>query len=182
VNIENGVIKESVYEELRSWSSSVLEEPNPHLSGLPACPYAKKSWSDGRINVLVGEDVLDLKKAISLYDPVSTDILIWVNFNLGRQDLWERWVSLWNKRHVKNDIHLMLFHPDYPPSDDDEDFLTDNEWESSLDDYMMVFIQSLSKLNKASVALDGIGYYNHFSDHLYETLVLNRRRICDGDG
>ena len=108
--------------------------------------------------------------------------MIWVNFNLGRQDLWERWIALWNRRHVKKNINLMLFHPDYPPSEANEAFLTDNEWESSLDDYMMVFIQSLSELNKASVALEGVGYYNHFSDHLYQTLVLDRRRVCDGDG
>jgi hypothetical protein len=178
VNATNNAIRE----ELQSWSNSVLEIPNPHLSGLPACPYAKKSWSDGRVQTLVGEDVLDLKEAISLYDTVTTDMLIWVNFNLGRQDLWERWITLWNKKNVKEDIHLMLFHPDYPPSEDNEDFLTNNDWESSLDDYMMIFIQSLSALNKASVALEGIGYYNHFSDHLYETLVLDRRRLCDGDG
>lgn len=178
MNATNNAIRE----ELQSWSNSVLEIPNPHLSGLPACPYAKKSWSDGRVQTLVGEDVLDLKEAISLYDTVTTDMLIWVNFNLGRQDLWERWITLWNKKNVKEDIHLMLFHPDYPPSEDNEDFLTNNDWESSLDDYMMIFIQSLSALNKASVALEGIGYYNHFSDHLYETLVLDRRRLCDGDG
>ena len=178
MNATNNAIRE----ELQSWSNSVLEIPNPHLSGLPACPYAKKSWSDGRVQTLVGEDVLDLKEAISLYDTVTTDMLIWVNFNLGRQDLWERWITLWNKKNVKKDIHLMVFHPDYPPSEDNEDFLTDNDWESSLDDYMMIFIQSLSALNKASVALEGIGYYNHFSDHLYETLVLDRRRLCDGDG
>ncbi len=178
MNTKNAV----VYKELRSWSSSVLEVPNPHLAGLPACPYAKKSWSENRIDVLVGESVLDLKKATALYNPISTDILIWVSFNLGRQNLWERWVNLWNKKNVKSDVHLMLFHPDYPPSEDNEDFLTDNEWESSLDDYVMIFIQSLSGLNKASVALEGIGYYNHFSDHLYETLVLDRRRACDGNG
>ena len=178
MNTKNAV----VYKELRSWSSSVLEVPNPQLAGLPACPYAKKSWSENRIDVLVGESVLDLKKATALYNPISTDILIWVSFNLGRQNLWERWVNLWNKKNVKSDVHLMLFHPDYPPSEDNEDFLTDNEWESSLDDYVMIFIQSLSGLNKASVALEGIGYYNHFSDHLYETLVLDRRRACDGNG
>ena len=178
MNTKNAV----VYKELRSWSSSDIEVPNPHLAGLPACPYAKKSWSENRIDVLVGESVLDLKKATALYNPISTDILIWVSFNLGRQNLWERWVNLWNKKNVKSDVHLMLFHPDYPPSEDNEDFLTDNEWDSSLDDYVMIFIQSLSGLNKASVALEGIGYYNHFSDHLYETLVLDRRRACDGNG
>ena len=118
MNVTNNVITE----ELKDWSSSVLEIPNPHLSGLPACPYAKKSWSDGRVQTLVGEDVLDLKEAISWYDPATTDILIWVNFNLGRQDLWERWTTLWNKRNVEKDIHLMLFHPDYPPSEDSEEF------------------------------------------------------------
>ena len=178
MNTKNAV----VYKELRSWSSSVLEVPNPHLAGLPACPYAKKSWSENRIDVLVGESVLDLKKATALYNPISTDILIWVSFNLGRQNLWERWVNLWNKKNVKSDVHLMLFHPDYPPSEDNEDFLTDNEWESSLDDYVIIFIQSLSGLNIVCVALEGIGYYNHFSDHLYETLVLDRRRACDGNG
>jgi hypothetical protein len=178
VNVTNNVIRE----ELKDWSSSVLEIPNPHLSGLPACPYAKKSWSDGRVQTFVGEDVLDLREVISWYDPATTDVLIWVNFNLGRQDLWERWTTLWNRKNVEKDIHLMLFHPDYPPSEDSEEFLTDNNWESSLDDYMMVFIQSLSALNKASVALEEIGYYNHFSDHLYKTLVLDRRRACDGDG
>jgi len=178
VNIVNGVI----YEELRSWSKSVLEVPNPHLSGLPACPYAKKSWSENRVEVLVGEGVLDLKNAISTFNPASVDVLVWVNFNLNRQNLWERWVDLWNRRNAKKDIHLMLFHPDYPPSEENEEFLTDNNWVSSLDDYMMIFVQSLSGLNKASMALDGIGYYNHFSDHLYETLVLDRRRDSDGNG
>ena len=70
----------------------------------------------------------------------------------------------------------MLFHPDYPPREGSEEFLTDNEWESDIEeDYMMVFIQSLSFLNKASVALENSGYYNYFSDDLYQSLIEARR-------
>ncbi|HCT54795.1 MAG TPA: hypothetical protein DF712_20315, partial [Balneola sp.] len=112
----------------------------------------------------------------------TTDILIWVSFTLGRQDLWERWITLWNRKNSKDDLYLMLFHPDYPVSEDDEEFLADNDWVSSQDAYLMIFIQSLSKLNEASLALDKIGYYSHLSEHLYETLVLERRRVPYGNG
>jgi len=172
----------AVLEDIRGWSRDVLEVGNPHLSGLKACPYAETAWEKGRVDVWVGEGPSDLRQIIDGFDPKLFDVAVWVNFNLGRQSLWERWVQIWNWMNVHRDLHLMLFHPDYPPSDEEE-FLVDNDWESAIDeDYMMVFIQSLSGLNKASMALEAIGYYNHFADHLYETLVLHRRRLSDGDG
>jgi hypothetical protein len=172
-----------VLEDLKSWSREVLDLPNPHLSGLKACPYAESAWKGKRVDVWVGEGPVDLKAAIRDFDPKSFDMAIWVNFNLSRVDLWDRWVQIWNKENFSTDIYLMLFHPDFPPSEENEAFLTDNDWESNLDeDYMMVFIQPLSTLNKASLALEEIGYYNHFADHLYETLVLDRRRLSYGNG
>ena len=33
----------SIADDLREWSMNVLGVPNPHLDGLPACPYAKKA-------------------------------------------------------------------------------------------------------------------------------------------
>jgi|TARA_A100001391_G_scaffold59548_1_gene36925 hypothetical protein len=172
-----------VFDDIRSWSREVLEVSNPHLSGLKACPYAENAWSKKRVDVLIGEGPADLKAAIDSFDSKSFDVTVWVNFNLSRVDLWDRWVQMWNKKNVSRDIHLMLFHPGFPPSEETEEFLTDNDWESDVDDdYMMVFIQSLSALNKASMALESIGYYNHFADHLYETLVLDRRRLSYGDG
>ena len=172
-----------VLEDIRGWSREVLEVPNPHLSGLKACPYAENAWKKKRVDVLVGDGPADLRSAIDSFDSKSFDMVIWVNFNLSRYDLWDRWVQIWNKENSSRDIYLMLFHPGFPPSEETEEFLTDNDWESDVDeDYMMVFIQSLGALNKASVALESIGYYNHFADHLYETLVIDRRRLSYGDG
>lgn len=172
-----------VTDDLKSWSREVLDLPNSHLSGLKACPYAENAWKNERVDVWVGEGPADLRAAINDFDSKSFDMTIWVNFNLSRVDLWDRWVQIWNRENLSTDTYLMLFHPDFPPSEETETFLTDNDWESILDeDYMMVFIQPLSALNKASVALEEIGYYNHFSEHLYKTLVLDRRRLGYGNG
>ena len=105
----------------------------------------------------------------------------WRRAGLADRDVWDRWITKWNKKNAKNDLHLMLFHPDYPP-EEGEDYLLDNNWQSSVDDYVMVFIQSLKALNKASVALEGVGYYRKFPTHIFETLVLERRRLENGYG
>ena len=49
----------------------------------------------------------------------------------------------------------MGFHPDYGAEDADLDFLYEHEWESALEDeYAMMFIQSLSKVDDASLRLE----------------------------
>ncbi len=175
-------IESNVIDDIKGWSKEVLEIPNPHLSGLKACPYAEKAWKDNKVDVLTGENIDDLKSAICRFNPGKKDMVIWTTFNLKSYDVWDRWVTKWNKKNAVKDLHLMLFHPDYPPEKGNEDYLLDNDWQSSVDDYVMVFIQSLKALNKASVALEGVGYYRKFPTHIFETLVLERRRLENGYG
>jgi hypothetical protein len=173
---------ESVRKEIRSWSREVLEVANPHLSGMKACPFAEAGWKNDKVEVVKGDGVQCLKAAITGFDPLLKDMRIWVTFNLSRYELWDRWVTLWNQENAKNDLHLMLFHPEYPP-EDGEVYLVDNDWQPDFDDdYVMVFIQSLSALNKASTALDKTGYYDKFPTHVYDSLVLERRRLQNGYG
>tara|TARA_R100000458_G_C8274589_1_gene249552 strand:+ start:1687 stop:2223 length:537 start_codon:yes stop_codon:yes gene_type:complete len=170
------LLQSFVRQDIRSWSRDVLEVPNPHLGGMKACPYAEAAWRNDKVDVVVGNSIPCLKDAIKKFNPKEKDILIWVNFNLNKYERWDRWVNLWNERHKESDTHLMLFHPDFPPSEDTEEFLADNDWESDIEeDYMMIFVQSLSFLNKASVALESSGYYNYFSDDLFQSLVKVRR-------
>ena len=71
----------------------------------------------------------------------------------------------------------MGFHPDYGAEDADLDFLYDNDWESSIEDeYAMMFIQSLSKVDDASLQLEKMGYYNVYPEEEYKALVLERRQ------
>jgi hypothetical protein len=46
----------------------------------------------------------------------------------------------------------------------------------------MVFIQRLSVLDDAALSLEKSGYYKHFPEDTYNALVLDRRRLRDGNG
>jgi hypothetical protein len=48
--------------------------------------------------------------------------------------------------------------------------------------YCMVFVQKLSKLDDAALYLEKSNYYEHFPDDVYEALVLDRRRLRNGNG
>jgi len=71
----------------------------------------------------------------------------------------------------------MGFHPDYGAEDADLDFLTDNDWESSVDkSYCMIFIQDLEQVVRASDKLERLGYYKVYPESEYQELVVERKR------
>ena len=45
--------REEVIKDVRKWSELYLEVPNKHLGGYPACPFAKKTWTDNKVVVEV---------------------------------------------------------------------------------------------------------------------------------
>ena len=75
------------------------------------------------------------------------------------------------------DMHLMVFHPDYDAVDAGLDFLVNDGITSEELEYCMVFVQKLSPLDDAALSLEKSGYYEHFPDDVYESLVLDRRRL-----
>ena len=77
------------------------------------------------------------------------------------------------------DMHLMVFHPNYDAVDAGLDFLIHDEQEDL--EYCMVFVQRLSKLDDAAMSLEKSGYYKHFPDDVFESLVLARRNLRYGD-
>ena len=44
-------LEEDVKQDVRKWSELFLEVPNTHLGGMPACPFAKKTWADKKVLV-----------------------------------------------------------------------------------------------------------------------------------
>ncbi len=74
-------------------------------------------------------------------------------------------------------LHCMEFHPEYGAEDADLDFLTDNDWESSVDkSYCMIFIQDLEQVVRASDKLERLGYYKVYPESEYQELVVERKR------
>ena len=166
-----------IKDDIRSWSREVLEVPNPELNGLPACPYAKQAWKQNKVNVVETDSLVEtVVKEADWFDN-TYDLVIVASYNFPSIDFFDVYIDYFNDTYSENDLHIMGFHPDYGAEDADLDFLYNNDWESSVEDeYAMMFIQSLSKVDDASLQLEKMGYYNVYPEEEYKALVLERRQ------
>ena len=80
------------------------------------------------------------------------------------------------------DMHLMVFHPDYDATEAGLDFVVYDGVTDETLSYCMVFVQRLSALDDAALSLEKSGYYKHFPIDVFESLVLERRKLRDGNG
>ena len=58
--------------------------------------------------------------------------------------------------------------------------MQDNGITNSELEYCMVFVQRLSILDDAALSLEKSKYYEHFPEEVFESLVLERRRLRNG--
>ena len=167
----------SIEADLRDWSQTVLEVPNKSLNGLPACPYAKEAWKQNKVNVIetdnLGiESICQARKFDNTYD-----LVVVASYIFPSPYSFTEFINFLNDTFTKEDLHIMGFHPEYGAEDADLDFLYEHEWESAIEkEYAMMFIQSLSKVDDASLKLEKLGYYNVYPSEEYQALVLDRRK------
>lgn len=171
----------TIESDLKDWSEKVLEVPNPHLNGMPACPYARKAWMDNKVKVIETPDVL-LSALLNRHLIGEYDLIIVASFTMPDNETMQLTIEQYNELAAYEDLHFMLFHPEYGADEAELDFLYDHNWQSSLDkEYCMVFIQSLSQVDDASKQLEKKGYYSTFPADEYQNLVLDRRNRRHGD-
>lgn len=173
----------SILNDLRTWSREVLEVPNKHLNGLPACPYARRAWVDDKVDVIETDNIFsDTITACDNFKDSKYELVVVASFKKPAIEAFEYWVDFLNEDMAKRDLHLMGFHPDFGAYEAELDFLYDHEWESRVeDDYCMVFIQSLSQVDDASKILEAKGYYDVFPVEEFNELVLKRRERRHGN-
>ena len=147
-----------IKEEIRSWSSEVLEKPSDNFSGLPPCPYARKAWSNDKVRVHVAQD-LDLAVRIKEGNPPekdSVDVLGWTGWDNMSADEFDTWLDEQNEDH--KGIWIIGFHPEHPLDDSQEEF----EGNGS-PTYGVILIQPLSDLSAASKRILTKGYYSNYA-------------------
>jgi hypothetical protein len=170
---------QTIEQDIRNWSTHVLEVPNEHLNGLPACPYAKKAWQDNKVRVIEVEDIFK-DSVVHIRDVLSKqyDVIICASYNLPDPDRMREWVETMNQAYAKKDGYFMCFHPAYGAEEAELDFLYDTDWESSVEEeYCMMFMQRLTDVDQKSRHLEKLGYYQAFLPEDYEQLVLTRRHL-----
>jgi len=173
----------SIADDLREWSMNVLEVPNPHLDGLPACPYAKKAWQDDKVKIVETKNIYkETLRQCNEFADNAYDLTICASFTIPNMQEFSTWCEERNSLLAKQDLHIMGFHPEFGAEEAELDFLYEHSWESSVkDEYCMVFIQSLSQVDDASLKLEKLDYYKVYPEDEYQELVINRRTKRNGN-
>ena len=152
------IAEKLIKEEIRLWSSEVLEKPSENYSGLPPCPYAKKAWANEKVRVHVGPD-LDFAVRIKENNPPekdSVDVFAWTGWDKMSAKDFDTWLDSQNEDH--KGIWIIGFHPDHPSDDNLDEF----EGNGS-PVYGMILIQPLADLSAASKKILTKGYYAKYT-------------------
>jgi len=170
--------------DIRKWSKDFLEVPNAKLNGLPPCPYARKAWADNKVVFSINTGLDGLMEEVRNFNDHDYEIVVWAEENLPDMEYLDGYCDGINELAsvAGIDLHLMVFHPDYDATEAGLDFLVDDGVTDDSLSYCMVFVQLLSKLDDASLYLEKSNYYEHFPEDVYEALVLDRRRLRNGNG
>ena len=180
-------VKKLIHEEIRLWSKHYLEVRNKHLNGLPACPFARKSWAQNKVDIQIRNTdqgyTRDLHKHVKKLDFDKKELLIFCDINFKQYSLnkFQSIIDNFNGRYNKKDIYFMGFHPYNPPNREDQEFLLDptgdmGDLPESKIEFSMMLIQKFSQLYEASDRLHRMGYYDEWPTDYYHEVVSSRQK------
>ena len=178
-------LEKLIKEDVRKWSLHYLEVPNVHLGGMPACPFAKKTWAENKVLVEVKEKNKWYKSQLNLHlnqlDLNIHELLIFCDpyFNYSLQQFQDI-IDEYNYWYNKKDIFFMGFHPTNPANEEEQEFLVtpNGEYPQVESDmrYSMMLAQKFSQLQEASDKLHKAGYYDKWPKGYYQDVVVSRAK------
>jgi hypothetical protein len=186
------VLEQNIVKEICQWSKEALETKSSFFGGMPACPYARQAWADQKVSIMFKYEpsFQVLYTSISQFDDnFELNIIVDMNYEKNPEDFHDYLHSLniciSDGMFIDRDIWLMGFHPDDEPND----FVAEPSegFEPYVDqEYAMIFVQRLSKLQESADKLAKKGYYKSYeADYNAKELFEHRhqlyRRLKDGD-
>ena len=180
-------VKKLIHEEIRLWSKHYLEVRNKHLNGLPACPFARKSWAQNKVDIQIRNTnqgyTRDLHRHVKKLDFDKKELLIFCDVNYKQYSLnkFQSIIDNFNGRYNKKDVYFMGFHPYNPPNKEEQEFLLDptgnmSDLPESKIEFSMMLIQKFSQLYEASDRLHRMGYYDEWPTDYYHEVVSSRQQ------
>ena len=180
-------VKKLIHEEIRLWSKHYLEVRNKHLNGLPACPFARKSWAQNKVDIQIRNTdqgyTRDLHRHVKKLDFDKKELLIFCDVNYKQYSLnkFQSIVDNFNGSYNKSDVYFMGFHPYNPPNKEEQEFLLEptgdaSDLPESKIQFSMMLIQKFSQLYEASDRLHRMGYYDEWPTDYYHEVVSSRQQ------
>lgn len=182
--------EQEICKEIIAWSAHTLQKPNPYYNGLPPCPFAQKAWEDDKVLILFkyDKDFQVLYSTISQWEEQFDLVIIVDKAFKENPDDFHDYLNQMNEAisggvFIDKDIWLMGFHP----HDEQNDFIDDSSFMQLVEDeYALIFVQRLSKVQESADKLAKKGYYDNYlaeydAEELFEKRAKLYRRLKNGD-
>ena len=135
--------------EIENWVLNVLSKPNKVFNNLPPCPYAKKAWVEGRVQV-IGDYFEDFE---ALLRDESDLYIMTFNDDVSKEEFYEE-IDYMRER-LGNDYIILDDHPD---EIEEVDGFNLNFGKP------VAFIQSRQKLTEHREELKKTKYYDNWTE------------------
>ena len=146
--------------QVEDWINQLLSVPNPAFAGMPPCPYAKKAWLDGSVEVkkFEGFESLD-KDLVNWNDKIEVIIYEFEDTPYLPHDL---------------EITCAVYHDRYP------DFIFYDEHPAQIEEVSgviinsglaLLIVQKRKELEEARAELMKTGYYDNWTPEMKERII-----------
>lgn len=146
-----------MHKDIEDWVLNTLSKSSEVFAGLPPCPYAKKAWMEGKVDV----------KSFTTFEQMEEDfkelkeVMIFRFGDISAEDL-EDIAKEYNQKYPD-----LLFLEEHPDLVEYFNGLTVNHGTA------MLIVQDRKELEEAREKLKNTGYYDNWSEELKDR-ILNR--------
>ena len=147
-------------QKVEEWVLDFLSKPNSAFDNLPPCPYAKKAWLDGNVEVKEFVSFLEMRKDLRNWDK---EVIIY----LFQTTMLPTCGELASLAQTFNDQYPeFLFLEEHPNLVEDVGGVIVNQGE-----LCMMIVQKRKELEEARVELKKTGYYDNWTPDMKERII-----------
>ena len=143
-------------EKIEEWVLNTLSEPHNKFGDLPPCPYAKKAWLDGNVEVKMWKDFGSFR-----YDKWEKEVTIYVMDPYTSPEFLSQIAKNYNKLYPD-----YLFLEEHPDLVEDVGGFVVNQGE-----LILLIVQERKPLEEARDKLQGTSYYEHWTPEMKERII-----------
>ena len=147
-------------QKIEEWILDFLSKPNSAFDNLPPCPYAKKAWLDGNVEVKEFQSFASMRKDL---DEWNKEVVIYLfqYTTLPRCGELEALSSKFNEQYPD-----FLFLEESPDLVEDVGGVIVNQG-----DLCMMIVQKRKELEEAREELKKTGYYDNWTEEMKERIM-----------
>ena len=153
-------IESSSNQKIEDWILDFLSQPNSAFDNLPPCPYAKKAWLDGNVEVKEFVSFAEMRKDL---DEWNNEVIIYLfqYTTLPRCTELQILASKFNEEYPE-----FLFLEESPDLVEDVGGVIVNQGE-----LCMMLVQKRKPLEEAREELMKTGYYDNWTEDMKERIM-----------